>query len=362
VPDGFVLAVRGTGVRKPASSTGGEHTMIHGRARLVLSVFTCALAAGTGTGADPRPVIDVELPGSVLGMAPFGDGFLLACGHDLVLVGPDLKTHRKLATEKGVLDGVVVSPDSKRVAYGWGPDNLEAGGRVRILGASFKVEHTLETPANRAVRALAFDSTGAVLAVTSLSQKGDDGVHRTVYYDAGTGKQAFLPEQLGTDVVTVAHTPDGKLLVLATADGPVRLISAADFKEVGVLEHDHRIQDLTVSADSGYLACYGLFNEILIWDLGTRKLHRKLAGHTKSVVSVAIDERAGLLASSAFDGSVRVWDLADGKVLWEATAAHPDGPSRVALSGSRKAVVSFGTNDAKLRVWELPPEVRARFK
>ena len=305
---------------------------------------------GPALKAPPPPTAELKLPGGAHGLAGFGDAYLATSDRNLVLVDKDFKHARTVATEKSFLLHVAASLDRKHVAYGCGEP--ATGGVVRVLDYQFRVAHTLTTPADTLVRSLAFDPKGATLAVTALPQTG--GGHKTVYYDVATGKQAHLPDRLCNDIVTVAYTPDGKHLLLATADGPVRVVADDTNEDVGVLEHADRVQDMVVSADGRYLACSGLFDDIFLWDLPARKLLRKLTGHTESVRSVALDGEAGLVASGSFDKSVRVWSISTGEVVWERADAHPHGLSYVALSGSGKAVVSFGVNDDVVRAWDLP--------
>ena len=305
---------------------------------------------GPAPTGPPPPIAELKLPGGAHGLAGFGDAYLVTSDRNLVLVDKDCKRARTVATEKSFLLHVAVAPDGKHVAYGCGEN--ATGGVVRVLDYQFRVVHTLTTPADTCVRSLAFDPKGATLAVTALSQTG--GGHKTVYYDVATGKQAHLPDRLCNDIVTVAYMADGKHLLLATADGPVRVVATDTNEDVGVLEHADRVQHLALSADGRYLACYGLFNDIFLWDLPARKLLRQLSGHTESVQSVAVDGEAGLVASGSFDKSVRVWAISTGELVWERADAHPNGPSYVALSGSGKAVVSFGVNEDVVRVWDLP--------
>ena len=48
--------------------------------------------------------------------------------------------------------------------------------------------------------------------------------------------------------------------------------------------------------------------------------------------------------------------------MWRRAAAHGDGAANVILSGSRKVVISVGYDDGTLRLWDLPTDVKARFK
>src|SRR5688572_27966488 len=72
-----------------------------------------ALCQTPDPATPPSPVAELKLPCGAHGMTPFGDGYLVACDLDLVLVDPDLKQCRVVATEKTPLSGVVVTADRK---------------------------------------------------------------------------------------------------------------------------------------------------------------------------------------------------------------------------------------------------------
>jgi hypothetical protein len=99
-----------------------------------------------------------------------------------------------------------------------------------------------------------------------------------------------LPEHLGKDVVSTAKTPDGRLLILAMARGPVWVVAGDTYKDVAVLDQVKAMLDLAVSADGRFLACYGIFTPHSVWDLSTHELHRRFGDDTTWVGSAAVDE------------------------------------------------------------------------
>jgi WD40 repeat protein len=110
----------------------------------------------------------------------------------------------------------------------------------------------------------------------------------------------------------VALSPDGTKLAYGGKDGGVKILSAADFKE--------------------------LF---------------KLDGHQGPVTGLAYSANGQILASTAADRTVRFWNTANGQLI-AAVGAHAGVVNGVAINPNNAAAYSVG-DDGMLRFWQLPP-------
>jgi WD40 repeat protein len=89
------------------------------------------------------------------------------------------------------------------------------------------------------------------------------------------------------------------------------------------------------------------------WPLPTSpKLRDTLEGHTGWVMSVAFSPDSKTLASGSADQTIKLWDVATGKV--QATLKeHTDMVGSVAFSPDGKTLAS-GSLDNTIKLWDVP--------
>ncbi|MGA3167229.1 MAG: hypothetical protein ABSF14_14065 [Terriglobia bacterium] len=70
---------------------------------------------------------------------------------------------------------------------------------------------------------------------------------------------------------------------------------------------------LSVSPDGRWLASGGLDRAVKLWEVGTGRQLRTLAGHRDLIYSIAVSPDGKLLATASADHTVRIWDVRTGK-------------------------------------------------
>jgi WD40 repeat protein/transcriptional regulator with XRE-family HTH domain len=106
---------------------------------------------------------------------------------------------------------------------------------------------------------------------------------------------------------------------------------------------------LAVSRKGTSWAASGKRGEVRVWLEAGRKLHLVLQAHTYTVMALAFSPDERILATGSWDGSVKLWDLEHGTLLW--TAWHSDSVNCVTFALDGRIVVSSG-NDAVIRLWD----------
>jgi WD40 repeat protein len=174
----------------------------------------------------------------------------------------------------------------------------------------------------------------------------------------------------------LAFSPDGKTLASGGQDQTVKLWDVTTGKVTAALEgHAGSVWAVGFSPDGKTLvAGSGCFDpqrqqyisgELKVWDVAQRSVKETLEGHAKVVNALAFSPDGKLLASASDDGSVKLWDVADGgmrlrHVVYDAQVIPPglrkkrppDAVSSVVFSPDGK-LLAWGDNDFVIVLWDV---------
>jgi len=91
---------------------------------------------------------------------------------------------------------------------------------------------------------------------------------------------------------------------------------------------------------------------VRLWNVATGKLLYGLSGHSGNVLSVAFSPDDRSLATGSHDTIVRLWDIAYGGTLRLALSGHTDIISSLAFSPNGRSLAS-GSTDKTVRLWDI---------
>ncbi len=233
----------------------------------------------------------------------------------------------------------------------WSPagDWLASGaGRVLTLWQPGRgVVHT-HRDHRSTLSALAWRRDGARLAVACYG-----GAH---VYDCASGQSVdVLPWK--TSILSLAWSPDGRWVVGGTQDQAVQ-VWEQPFKpgnELAMSGYPAKVRELAWHPSSRYLATGG-GETIMAWDCsgagpsGTSP--RLLEGHAARITCLAYQRSGHLLASSAEDGQVLVWNV--GKSLQALRQIRLDSAVTALAWSADDRTVLAGTHDGSLALIRTP--------
>jgi WD40 repeat protein len=188
--------------------------------------------------------------------------------------------------------------------------------------AKSKLDHQSGDPARAAVRSLSYAPSGSGEFVSA----GYDGKIR-FYRTSGAidAKDAY-----GRKALRVAYSPNGLRVVTAGSDAELGSAKVWDVRSGAsrlLAGHRDYVVSASWSADSKRIVTGGGGRDksVNLWDADSGRLLASFAGHQEDVEAVAFFPGGTRLISASEDKTIKVWDIAERRVLLTAIGFGDDG-------------------------------------
>ncbi|MFB2920925.1 NB-ARC domain-containing protein [Aerosakkonema funiforme] len=152
-------------------------------------------------------------------------------------------------------------------------------------------------------------------------------------------------------VLSVAISPDGKLLAASDTKGEIRIWQITDGKQLLVCKQDATmVWSLSFSPNAQTLASCD-DKVVRIWDVETGECIKVFTGHTDWIYSVAFSHQGTTLASGSVDTSIKLWDVSTGE-CYQTIRGHTSIIFAIAFSPDDKLIAS-GSQDNTVKIWDV---------
>ena len=255
----------------------------------------------------------------------------------------DFSTGRSVATIGDLpMDWLFFSPDGGSLlssggtsAYMW----EYPSGRIRW--------HADVEGGDTILGALAFGVDGSFVAVG----KGPN----VAILDANSGGEITVLRAEQVRVHDIACSPDGLYLAcVGFGKEPVQLYKSGTWEKMAAFTgHDGEVISVAFSPDSRLLATGGMDTTVRLWDLSTKEQVRCLEGHIRKAERLAFSPDGSRLASAGnYDHTIRIWDVQSGRESL-VISAHTSAVRSVAFSPDGRLLSS--ADESVGAVWPTLP-------
>jgi WD40 repeat protein len=256
---------------------------------------------------------------------------------------------RVLAGHTGNINALTFSADGSRLFAAGGQPGL--AGEVREWRVSDGTLIRTLKGHKDAIYSAALSPDGKILATGSYDQK-------IKLWHAGTGEEIRTLSGHNGCVYDLAFRSDGKILASASADRTVKLWDVASGERRETFSQPLKeVYCVAFSPDGKRLYAGGADNRIRVWQISesaaetTNPILESKFAHEGTVLNLVISADSKTLASSADDGTVKVWDAIEMKerVLLE---KQPDWPAAIAFLGEDKTL-AVGRLDGSIGLYNV---------
>jgi WD40 repeat protein len=262
---------------------------------------------------------------------------------------------KELHRHNDMIYGLDFSPDGKTLA------TSSADKTVKLHKLENDFLKSTEQQQNSFHYGITFSPKGDVFASSSLNPSIQEWVVKLWTKDGKLLKtfpdnsDQNRSHHYGDIIKDIQFSPDGKLIGTASWDGTVKIWTVDGKLLRNFTEHKRPINSLAFSPDSKTLASGGYADENnvnfwMLWDINGKA--RKILGHSDQIYRIAFSPNGKIVATGSWDRSIKLWNVADGKLIRTLEGKHNSWISGLSFSSDGKMLVS-SSQDKTAKIWSV---------
>ena len=224
--------------------------------------------------------------------------------------------HQEITLLNFSTDGSLLASADSQVIIIW---SLETGEILSILPGHYSSESKMEI----APTSLSFSPDGRFLASSTWSQGLLTPEKAVIVWDTNTGEEIFSLNNNG-GCRQVIFDSEGEKLYLACNSG-IEIWQIEEKKQIASFSDSYPVETMTLSSDGKVMATADAnitggqqgeaSNQIKLWELSNNEaqLIATLEGHTNDIAQLAFIAQDKKLASSSYDGEIKIWQWQQGE-------------------------------------------------
>jgi len=234
------------------------------------------------------------------------------------------------------------SPDGKYLAIG--------GNEIKIFDIEINRINRIIKEHNHEIKSIAFSPNKKWLAVVDRNC-----VH---IWDLRNNSLLYT---LMVNASTVTYSPNSKRLTIGTVDGKIQIYTASKgnlLRKIYVRKHERsysyyesKILSIAYSPNGKLLASTTLDSSVIIWDSNSGKLLQTLKGHQSEVNTLAWSPNSNWVASGSKNGNIKLWEVSTGQLVH--TMKSKDGQLRTINYSPDGKILSSASSNGSIILWDL---------
>ncbi len=248
---------------------------------------------------------------------------------------------RTRSTGNVYITAFAATPDGKYFALG-------SKSKVEVINAELG-EPITNTTTLKPVKAIDLSKDGSLLVISYDSR---DASNNLTFWDLSNGFRWPVVHSHKDRILSVAISPDKKLVATGSKDRSIRIFDAKSMQELVTLKgHEGSIRSLKFSPDSRFLLSGSEDRTMKLWDMDKNIDLLTFKAHSGAVSTVAISPDSKYLASGGEDKIITVWDIYDSQKPLATLSGHLQAITSIEFTPDGRFLGS-GSKDQQFFIWD----------